>query len=386
MGSVRKNYKKTIRGTYVMKKELKKLVCINLVLFMMLGIVFLPLFTISVEATENNVIPNAINKTYKDVLIVDGNEYDATKNHSGDGWSYDYHDNFSATLNLSNYNGGGIYCSYSLDINISIDSVNKITSSSSVGIESLGIIHLRHAMIENSEIISAININTSGFPAVKAKEVYVDGPFVAMSTNSAALIANKIKLSRYEPSKIYVGTSASNAMEGMYTNQSYVSVDPIEYKLNFNGNGGTTTDGETTRPLIFNGSYSALVELNNYKNIFSNHDKIQLGWTKIQNDYDQLILLTDYYRFIYKDFEDDLYAVWTNDSLKAITLSGYVDVRLGIIDKIVPCNTNQYFTLPNSHKSGCKFEGWQTEDGSKIYLAGESIIVKDNIYTISSYY
>lgn len=367
-----------------MKNETKSLISLNLVLIMVVSLLVTPFLTIEVEAAENN---SQNQSAYEYVLVIDGVQYDATRNHNGNGWSYYFHaynNSGCGNLQLDNYTGGAIYCPFKLNINCNGDI--SINSSNSIGLESLENIYIWMNGLDKCIIDSNFSINTTGgFPAIKAKELSITGSFTAYSENSAALIANDIKLNERIPSNIFVGTSESDAVKGIYKNQSYVCVDPIEYKMNFYANGGINASGEEKYTLIFNDGYCARINLYKYKNLFMKQNEIQVGWTEVQDDYNDMILLTDEYLFKYGKYEDDLYAVWSSDTLKAVTLSGYIENNYGEVDKVYPVNINDYFVLPNSHKAGCRFEGWETTEGHEIYAAGESIKITDNITLKAKY-
>ena len=344
-------------------------------------------------------------------ITIDGKQYDATQDWSGNGWEY-YYSN-GGRITFSGYHGGSIESDVALQVSCSVGQ-NIVTGCISApelnvdiytygdsGGESLTLHAQKGAALisqgnmeigaQNHAGISAIG--AEGHPAVSAGGelslcFWDEGRFSAQGGNTAAISAESINNNRGNDCVITAGTSSKDAAEvDRYTGQQYVSYEVRTKTLTLHGSGGTA-DGKDSISVDTKDSY---IDLSQYANTFSNDGKVLLGWSMTENSQtiDYSTNQGDYLAFA-GEVSKDLYAVWDSNGQKGIVLNGYggLDEYENYIyyERFVSAvNAGTQYTLPDSYKAGYRFLGWRSAQDGQLYPAGTAITVEQSMTYTAEY-
>lgn len=347
-------------------------------------------------------------------ITVDGKQYDAAQDWSGNGWDYHYYSN-GGGITLSGYRGGSIESDVSLQVNY-FKGQNIITghisapeldiyyggggdqNSSSVSLtvnskEGAALISQGNMQIQAASNAALSITGADGSPAVSAgNELLVacqnNGRIEACGDNAPALRYATLTKDRYQDHLILAGTSKEDAVQVLdYAAQQYVSYEVCTKTLTLHGSGGTV-DGKDSISVDTKDSY---IDLSQYANTFSNGGKVLLGWSMTENSQtiDYSTNQGDYLAFA-GEVSKDLYAVWDSNGQKGIVLNGYggLDEYENYIyyERFVSAvNVGTQYTLPDSYKAGYRFLGWRSAQDSKLYPAGTEINVDQSMTYTAEY-
>ena len=350
-------------------------------------------------------------------ITIDGKQYDATQDWSGNGWEY-YYSN-GGRITFSGYHGGSIESDVALQVSCSVGQ-NIVTGCISApelnvdiytygdsGGESLTLHAQKGAALisqgnmeigaQNHAGISAIG--AEGHPAVSAGGelslcFWDEGRFSAQGGNTAAISAESINNNRGNDCVITAGTSSEDAAEvDRYTGQQYVSYKVRTKTLTLHGSGGTA-DGKGSISVDTKDSY---LDLSQYANTFSNGGKVLLGWSRVENG-----TSVDYpnssdagFSFDSGISHADIYAVWDSNEQKGVVLNDYGQQFYDELNHydgynyfdqytVVAAAGTQY-TLPDSYKAGYRFLGWCSAQDGELYSAGTEITVEQSVTYTAEY-
>ncbi len=350
----------------------KKLVSLNLAFVLIISM--LPFGAVATEVQSTDEAPEK-------KLIVDGAVYDATQNHSGDGWEYFYRVDIggvSAGLWLTDYTGGSI--ASDIETNIFYEGQNTILAT-----ENYGIYCGRNLSVDGS-YQRASHLSVTGAndcPAVYAKGALSIGEvFTAAGDNTSALISEKnIYIQSGKVLEILAGSDAASAIKvDNYTGQNYVSTAYQKLTLVLNGAGGYTVDQEST---FIQTVDDFDVWLEDYAFLFAKPGASLIGW----KDEDGSIYGTKQH-FSIGNSPTFLTALWDDGDYASITLQnfyGYYDYgnvngNTSLIggELTVPFLPGAEYELPTLKWSGINFSGWMNDNGD-ILSAGSTIAVNDHM-------
>lgn len=358
-----------------------KLIALNIVIALL--ITMLP---ISAGAANPAYTPEF---NYQKSLIINGVEYDASVSRSGNGWSSYYDsDNNVLRLTIDNYSGGAIYSNVDLEIRCADSST---ITSSNYGVYSTGDVFLNGPY--SSSNLLEVRGGSNHSAAYAEGQLLYGGNLTAIGDNSAALAAKGgVGLRTFWPSRILVGSSADDAAEGNYTDQRYLNIKLIEYKIDLQGNGGVDPAGNSGKTVIAYGTPGWLY-LYDFAKTYTNGEKLFLGWTDngqwTGNYYEtdgELQMDDNVWKYNSSTVVSSatLYAMWEDSSHKGIVLNNYhgynstprVSSAYHSGDTVTRmAQTGAKFTLPDQAVGGYKFLGWRDDSSSKLYPAGTAITV-----------
>lgn len=353
-------------------------------------------------------------------ITVDGKQYDAAQDWSGNGWDYHYYSN-GGGITLSGYRGGSIESDVSLQVNY-FKGQNIITghisapeldiyyggggdqNSSSVSLtvnskEGAALISQGNMQIQAASNAALSITGADGSPAVSAgNELLVacqnNGRIEACGDNAPALRYATLTKDRYQDHLILAGTSKEDAVQVLdYAAQQYVSYEVRTKTLTLHGNGGTA-DGKDSISVDTKDSY---IDLGQYANTFSNGGKVLLGWSRVENgtSVDHLNNSDAGFSFDSGISHADIYAVWDSNEQKGVVLNDYGQQFYDELNHydgynyfdqytVVAAAGTQY-TLPDSYKAGYRFLGWRSTQDSKLYPAGTAITVEQSMTYTAEY-
>lgn len=353
-------------------------------------------------------------------ITVDGKQYDAAQDWSGNGWDYHYYSN-GGGITLSGYRGGSIESDVSLQVNY-FKGQNIITghisapeldiyyggggdqNSSSVSLtvnskEGAALISQGNMQIQAASNAALSITGADGSPAVSAgNELLVacqnNGRIEVCGDNAPALRYATLTKDRYQDHLILAGTSKEDAVQVLdYAAQQYVSYEVRTKTLTLHGNGGTA-DGKDSISVDTKDSY---IDLGQYANTFSNGGKVLLGWSRVENG-----TSVDYpnssdagFSFDSGISHADIYAVWDSNEQKGVVLNDYGQQFYDELNHydgynyfdqytVVAAAGTQY-TLPDSYKAGYRFLGWRSAQDGQLYPAGTAITVEQSMTYTAEY-
>ena len=351
-------------------------------------------------------------------ITVDGKQYDAAQDWSGNGWDYHYYSN-GGGITLSGYRGGSIESDVSLQVNY-FKGQNIITghvsapelniyfggdqNSSSVSLtvnskEGAALISQGNMQIQAASNAALSITGADGSPAVSAgNELLVacqnNGRIEACGDNAPALRYATLTKDRYQDYLILAGTSKEDAVQVLdYAAQQYVSYEVRTKTLTLHGSGGTA-DGKDSISVDTKDSY---LDLSQYANTFSNGGKVLLGWSRVENG-----TSVDYpnssdagFSFDSGISHADIYAVWDSNEQKGVVLNDYGQQFYDELNHydgynyfdqytVVAAAGTQY-TLPDSYKAGYRFLGWRSAQDGQLYPAGTAITVEQSMTYTAEY-
>ena len=356
----------------------QRLISLNFALLMLISLIQ------PAGAVDNEKPATDAAHQYEQYVIVNGVEYDATKNHSGTGW-HSYYDEYNNDLqvNLRDYNGSSIISN--IDLGITIGGTSVIAGTSYYGIYTTGELHFG-VSVRNGQIGHLTVSGADGFSAIHSdKTTFIGGDLTAIGGNCPAISANEdITLSTYWPSKTWVGDTAEGAQEGIYSNQTYVSFERIPYIMTLHGNGGVDANNKDEKQIIYTTGTAGYLFLYPYFKTFSNGEKQLIGWSDSADNVDKIHAVDEEYQYADNTYSADLYAVWEDTVHKAVVLKNYYGeyTQTGhhFGDTLpIPIEKGMTYTLPDQTCSGCRFDGWLAEDGTTLYPAGTVITVDETI-------
>ena len=340
-------------------------------------------------------------------ITVDGKQYDAAQDWSGNGWEYRHYENSNNVINLNSYSGGAIESDAALQVicysgennvtgGISAPelNVNIYTYSDSGGAslnlhaqKGAALISQGNMQINVQDLAELSVVGAEGYPAVSVGGelnlwLWREGRFSAQGGNTAAILAESINNNRGNDCVITAGTSSKDAAEvDRYTGQQYVSYEVRTKTLTLHGSGGTA-DGKDSISVDTKESY---IDLSQYANTFSNGGKMLLGWSENADatgiDYQNGSNAE--FNFSNSATSADLYAVWDSDEQRGITLNDYGywngDDQYYYVESITQAHaTGTTYTLPSSYKAGYSFNGWRSALDNTLYSAGTEITVNQS--------
>lgn len=353
-------------------------------------------------------------------ITVDGKQYDAAQDWSGNGWDYHYYSN-GGGITLSGYRGGSIESDVSLQVNY-FKGQNIITghisapeldiyyggggdqNSSSVSLtvnskEGAALISQGNMQIQAASNAALSITGADGSPAVSAgNELLVacqnNGRIEACGDNAPALRYATLTKDRYQDHLILAGTSKEDAVQVLdYAAQQYVSYEVRTKTLTLHGNGGTA-DGKDRISVDTKDSY---IDLGQYANTFSNGGKVLLGWSRVKNGTSVDYLNSSDTRFSFDSgiSHADIYAVWDSNEQKGVVLNDYGQQFYDELNHydgynyfdqytVVAAAGTQY-TLPDSYKAGYRFLGWRSAQDGQLYPAGTAITVEQSMTYTAEY-
>lgn len=346
-------------------------------------------------------------------ITIDGKQYDATRDWSGDGWDY-FGD--IGQLSLNGYKGTSIESDVKLRVhcvkkasavlgNISAPQLDVFIHSNGEGNGASLTVYAQKGAglcskesmqinVQENTTMSVTGIDES--PAISVGGelnlcVWGEGKFSARSSNVAAISAVSINAVDEYDCLITAGTSPEDAVEvDRYTDQQYVSYERRTKTLTLHGSGGTAGGKDS----IFVATKEGGIDLSQYANSFSNGGKMLLGWSRnadaIGVDYQNSSNAE--FNFSNNATAADLYAVWDSDEQKGIVLNDYGyygpnawngDDQYYYVESITQAHTTgSTYTLPSSYKAGYFFNGWRSALDNTLYSAGTEITVdQSQIYT-----
>lgn len=351
-------------------------------------------------------------------ITVDGKQYDAAQDWSGNGWDYHYYSN-GGGITLSGYRGGSIESDVSLQVNyfkgqniitghISAPELNVYfggdQNSSSVSLtvnakEGAALMSQGDMKITAAGNTVLSVVGAEGKPAVSAGgelalNLYDEGRISARGGNTAAISAVSIIMSGRRGYLITAGSDPDNAVEvDSYSGQQYVSYEVRTRTLTLHGNGGTA-DGKDSISVDTKDSY---IDLGQYANTFSNGGKVLLGWSRVENgtSVDYLNSSDAGFSFDSGIFHADIYAVWDSNEQKGVVLNDYgqqfydelnhYDVYTYFDQYTVVAAAGTQYTLPDSYKAGYRFLGWRSAQDGQLYPAGTAITVEQSMTYTAEY-
>ena len=351
-------------------------------------------------------------------ITIDGKQYDAAQDWSGNGWDYWYSD--GGILSLLDYRGGSIESDVALRVSCS-KGQNIVTGSISApelnvnlsGNQNSGSVSLAVNAKEGAALSSQGNMQiqptynaalsvtgADGSPAVSAGgdltlNLYDEGRISARGGNTAAISAASISMSGRRGYLITAGSDPDNAVEvDSYSDQQYVSYEVRTRTLTLHGNGGTA-DGQDTYVAE---TKDFRLALSDYATVFTNDGKLLLGWSKSADATEINYAAQSGKNFVFDDdsFAEDLYAVWESDSRKGVVLNDYgqrddtvspFDIRSYVYHErfVGAVDADTQYTLPDSYKAGYRFLGWRSAQGGQLYPTGTEITVEQSVTYTAEY-
>ena len=355
----------------------RRLLSLNFAILMLLTVIF-PAGAVGISSS-----PADGTHQYKQYIIIDGKEYDATEDQSGDGWrSYYYDGANSVEISLRNYQGGSIISNTNLHIGLS---GTNVIDGTSYGIYTTA--ELDFGINTSKGIIGHLTVSgADGYSAIYAeKTVHIRGELTAIGGNAPAISSNEdIQIKPYWPAKTLVGDTESEAQEGVYSDQTYVSFERIPYQMTLHGNGGVDATNQTEKQIVYTTGTAGYLFLYPYFKTFSNGEKQLIGWSDSADNVDKIHAVDEEYQYANNTYSADLYAVWEDTVHKAVVLKNYYGeyTQTGhhFGDTLpIPIEKGMTYTLPDQTCSGCRFDGWLAEDGTTLYPAGTVITVDETI-------
>lgn len=355
----------------------QRLISLNFALLMLVSLIQ------PAGAVDSSQVTADAAHQYEQYVIIDGVEYDATEDHSGEGWR-SYYDEYNNDLRISlrDYNGGSIISN--IDLGITIGGTSVIAGTSYYGIYTTGELHFG-VSVRNGQVGHLTVSGADGYNAIHSDKIaFIGGDLTAIGGNCPAISANEdITLSTYWPSKTWVGDTVESAQEGIYSDQTYVSFERIPYIMTLHGNGGVNANNQDEKQIVYTTGTAGYLFLYPHFETFSNGEKQLIGWSDSADNVDKIHVVDEEYEYADNTYSADLYAVWEDTVHKAVVLKNYYGEytqtghHLG--DTLpIPVEKGTTYTLPNQTRSGCKFDGWLAEDGT-MYSAGTAITVEDTI-------
>lgn len=324
---------------------------------------------------------------YPQYIVVDGIEYDATQSPGGRTWELSYYEDQDCQLVLQNYFGGPIETN--INVNMYLDKENCITGTAATGVGITVDGDLYVSSITRGKTAGTLSVTGyNGHAAISATGVLqCNAPMTAIGGGTAALAADAIRIDPHWPSVVSVGSSAEDSREGVYTNESYVSITSKAYTLTLNGNGGLTDNGGAeSYDVVFTTGTPGHLYLYPYIDTFTNGTKTLLGWTEAPDGSGDFYTRTEEYTFPEDTYNAAVYAYWEDEHRKAVILENYGDSTFSSCwTRVVPCNSGMEYTLPESRKAGCIFNGWLAEDGLTTYQAGTKLTISDTLTLTAQY-
>lgn len=353
-------------------------------------------------------------------ITVDGKQYDAAQDWSGNGWDYHYYSN-GGGITLSGYRGGSIESDVSLQVNY-FKGQNIITghisapeldiyyggggdqNSSSVSLtvnskEGAALISQGNMQIQAASNAALSITGADGSPAVSAgNELLVacqnNGRIEACGDNVPALRYATLTKDRYQDHLILAGTSKEDAVQVLdYAAQQYVSYEVRTKTLTLHGSGGKA-DGKDSISVDTKDIY---IDLSQYANTFSNGGKVLLGWSRVENgtSVDHLNSSDAGFSFDSGISHADIYAVWDSNEQKGVVLNDYGQQFYDELNHydgynyfdqytVVAAAGTQY-TLPDSYKAGYRFLGWRSAQDGQLYPTGTEITVDQSMTYTAEY-
>ena len=261
-------------------------------------------------------------------IVIDGVKYDATQNASGDGWIYRFIKENEGVhkyyLNLRNYEGGPIYSS--TDLCIDLMGKNIIKGSDSCGVSCQGDLTVYSVYASPLGRGSLIVSGDEGFQAISAEgELTIPCSITATGGNTAAFSATKIKFFTTWPVAVSTGSTEMDATERKYIDdrlsiniayngETYYHSERLPYELTLNGNGGKTVDGLDSCDVIFTEGTPGRLFLYYQKDTFENEGKELVGWSEVSDPTEATIHpIDEEYAFPRGSLTATLYAVWKSD-------------------------------------------------------------------------
>ncbi len=353
-------------------------------------------------------------------ITIDGKQYDAAQDWSGNGWEYRHYGNEYNEIVLNGYHGGSIESDVALRVSCS-KGQNIVTGSISAPelkvnlnrYQNNGSVPLTVNAKEGAALISqgdmVINVSgnsvlsvvgAEGKPAVSAGgelalNLYDEGRISARGGNTAAISAASISMSGRRGYLITAGSDPDNAVEvDSYSGQQYVSYEVRTRTLTLHGNGGTA-DGQDTYVVQ---TKDFRLALSDYATVFTNDGKLLLGWSKSADATEIDYAAQSGKNFVFDDdsFAEDLYAVWESDSRKGVVLNDYgqrddtvspFDIRSYVYHErfVGAVDADTQYTLPDSYKAGYRFLGWRSAQDDQLYPTGTEITVEQSVTYTAEY-
>lgn len=352
-------------------------------------------------------------------ITVDGKQYDAAQDWSGNGWEYRHYENSNNVINLNSYSGGAIESDAALQVicysgennvtgGISAPELNvNIYTYSNSGSASLtlhaqkgaALISQGNMEIYAQDLAELSVVGAEGYPAVSAGGelnllLWREGRFSAQGGNTAAILAESINNNRGNDCVITAGTSSKDAAEvDRYTGQQYVSYEVRTKTLTLHGSGGTA-DGKDSISVDTKEGY---IDLGQYANTFSNGGKVLLGWSRVENgtSVDHLNNSDAGFSFDSGISHADIYAVWDSNEQKGVVLNDYGQQFYDELNHYdgynyfdqytVVATAGTQYTLPDSYKAGYRFLGWRSAQDGRLYHAGTAITVEQSMTYTAEY-
>lgn len=351
-------------------------------------------------------------------ITVDGKQYDAAQDWSGNGWAYHYSD--GGRITLSGYRGGSIESDVALQVSCSKgqSSVTGCINAPELNVnlnryQNNGSVSLTVNAKEGAALMSQGDmkitaagntvlsvVGAEGKPAVSAGgelalNLYDEGRISARGGNTAAISAVSIIMSGRRGYLITAGSDPDNAVEvDSYSGQQYVSYEVRTRTLTLHGNGGTA-DGQDTYVVETKDFWLALSD---YAMVFTNDGKLLLGWSKSADATEIDYAAQSSKNFLFDDdsFAEDLYAVWESDSRKGVVLNDYgqrddtvspFDIRSYVYHErfVGAVDAGTQYTLPDSYKAGYRFLGWRSAQDGQLYPTGTAITVEQSVTYTAEY-
>ena len=351
-------------------------------------------------------------------ITIDGKQYDAAQDWSGNGWYYWYND--VGSISLLGYHGGSIESDVALRVSCS-KGQNIVTGSISApelnvnlsGNQNSGGVSLAVNAKEGAALSSQGNMQiqptynaalsvtgADGSPAVSAGgdltlNLYDEGRISARGGNTAAISAASISMSGRRGYLITAGSDPDSAVEvDSYSGQQYVSYEVRTRTLTLHGNGGTA-DGQDTYVAE---TKDFRLALSDYATVFTNDGELLLGWSKSADATEIDYAAQSGKNFVFDDdsFAEDLYAVWESDSRKGVVLNDYgqrddtvspFDIRSYVYHErfVGAVDAGTQYTLPDSYKAGYRFLGWCSAQDGQLYPTGTEITVDQSVTYTAEY-
>jgi len=313
-------------------------------------------------------------------LVVDGVEFNAETNHSGNGWTYQPQQN-GGQITLNGYNGGSIYANFDLYIDVAIENESIIKADREYGIYVEG--NLGFAVSSNRKKNSKLTVyGSENHEAIYATETLaLLCGITAIGDNCRAIYGNPVDISNNLTT--FVGKDTNDAVIGEYDEHQYISITDKQYQfsLTLDANGGMNSNGESTHNVIFSSATPATLKLFDYNNLFENGNKKLIGWQDNNKDFYKYNI----YTFDAYDFDETLYALWEDEEQKAVYLNNYYmpysyddNIELNGGTVIEPVKINEDFVLPNITRLGYILDGWLSSDGT-LYKQGDTIKITETI-------
>ena len=360
----------------------RRLLSLNFAILMLLSVI-LPAGAADITSQDQTETHQ-----YEQYIVIDGTEYDATEDHSGDGWEYYYHkNNSSQQLDLTDYHGSSIISNVGLSIGFA---GNNTITGTTYGIYTTSELFLG-ADEYRRKASRLYVVGANGYEAIYSEDIAnIGGDLTAIGGGCAALHQNEtLEIEPYWPSKMFVGSSSSDAVEGEYNGQQYISFERIPYQITLYSNESGNENAPVKRQITFDTGTPGYINLYTYFYEFYNDECPLVGWADKANNSGKYYCVDETYTFADNTYSADLYAIREDSTFKAIILDNYYgrygkhNEKKHLGDMLpIPVEKGSQYKLPNQVKSGCKFDGWLAENG-EIYPA-DTIITVDQSMTFSA--